>query len=53
MIPVALAGGLLAQPAYRALVRPALDRFPGLVTREEPVDPVAGALVLAQRAALP
>jgi N-acetylglucosamine kinase-like BadF-type ATPase len=51
-VPVALAGGLLARPAYRALVRPALGRLPGLVTREKPVDPVAGALELAQRAAL-
>ena len=49
-VPVALAGGLLAQPSWRAAVRQALERIPGAVPVETPVEPVRGALRLGQAA---
>lgn len=50
-VPVALAGGFLAQPVFRAAVRKALERQPGTAPLDAPVDPVAGALALGLRAA--
>ena len=50
-VPVALAGGLLAQPTYRAAVHRALNRLPGVEIQDGSVDPVAGALELGRRAA--
>jgi len=49
-VPVALAGGLLAQPVFRAAVRKELERLPGTAPIDAPVDPVAGALALGRRA---
>lgn len=50
-VPVALAGGFLSQPAFRAMVHDALAGLPGLDVREGAVDPVVGAIELARRAA--
>jgi len=50
-VPVALAGGLLAQPTYRAAVRKALDQLTGVVTTDRPVEPVEGALDIGRRTA--
>jgi N-acetylglucosamine kinase-like BadF-type ATPase len=50
-VPVALAGGLLAQPAYQAAAKACLERIPEVRIADAPVDPVAGALAIARRSA--
>jgi N-acetylglucosamine kinase-like BadF-type ATPase len=50
-VPVALAGGFLSQPGYRAVVSEALARLPGVAVRDGTIDPVTGALALARRPA--
>lgn len=50
-VPVALAGGFLGQPAFRARVHGVLAGLPGLAVREGAVDPVFGALELGRGAA--
>jgi len=47
-VPVALGGGLLAAPGYRAMVEAALARRERLRPRSQSLDPVAGALALAR-----
>ncbi len=47
--PVALGGGLLRGATYRTLVARQVSETAGLDLFTEPVDPVAGALVLARR----
>jgi N-acetylglucosamine kinase-like BadF-type ATPase len=50
-VPLALGGGLLDEPAYRERVLAALSHLPRLDIRPEPVDPVCGALELAEELA--
>jgi N-acetylglucosamine kinase-like BadF-type ATPase len=50
-VPVALAGGLMAQPFWRAAVCRALEGIPGAAPVDAPVEPVSGALDLGRAAA--
>lgn len=49
-VPVALAGGLMVTPTYRAAVLARLARLEGVSPHEAAVDPVEGALALARQA---